>query len=508
MAKSREDLLENPLPSSEESEQVCVGAVILDNSCMEINMKFFGPEDLYNPFHRRVYSAMIQLHHEGKLIDPITIGEILKKEGSLETMGGVSRITDLAFGLPNFTAGTIEEYAIIIRKMSIKRATVRLCTRVANDMLGNDPNYTEEEILAHLEQKVLQLNSAISNEGTDVPHGFIAAQDITPLLKDHFEQLHRGEATGISTGMKVVDDDLDGGGLQRKGSYLIAGSEKSGKTSLALDWASHIAAVAKKAVLIVTLEMSKEVLLKRIYSAHTGIPYYMFRPGFHDSPTNKAYTKALEGLDEFGKLPFLIADNIFEWGAIKRHVTREVEKGHKAGQTEIGLVIFDYLQLMNVSGVYDTRARVETVSRGIKQLGSELDVPTLTMSSMNRLKFGDSENPEPTVDNLRDSGQLGYDAEGIFLLHNPALVPGKPYIPKDITDITLILARQRNGPMGRYNLKFMGKYMQFMTEADFMKHHGTQDVDQNYGGTKQTARVNDDRILNLWDADDDEWQNS
>lgn len=503
MAKRSEDYLENPLPSSEESEQVCLGAVLLDNSCMEINMKFFGPEDLYNPFTRRVYAAMIHLHQSGRQIDPITIGEVLKKEGSLEALGGITRITNLTFGLPHFTAGSLEEFALIIRRMSIKRATIRLCTRVANDMLGNDPNYTEEEILGHLEQKTLQLNAAISNEGTEVPHGFILAQDITPTLREHFEQLHKGIATGISTGMREVDDDLDGGGLQKKGSYLIAGSEKSGKTSLALDWGTHIATVEKKAVLFVTLEMSKEVLLKRIYSAYTGIPYFMFRPGFHDSPTNKAYTRALEGLEEFGKLPFLISDNIFEWTAIKRHVTREVEKGHKQGNTEIGLVVFDYLQLMNVAGIYDTRARVEAVSRGIKQLGSELDVPTLTMSSMNRKQFGDDPNPEPTVDNLRDSGQLGYDAEGIFLLHNPALVPGKPYVPKDITDITLILARQRNGPMGRYNLKFIGKHMEFMTESQFVKHFGTQDVDQNYGGTKQQARLQDDKILNLWDEDDD-----
>lgn len=503
MAKRTEDFLDRPLPSYEEDEAACLGFVILDNSIMETNIKYFGPEDCYNPFHRRVYAAMIELHQTGDTIDPFSISAILKREGSLESLGGTSRITNLAMGLP--LVSDLEGYAKRVRTSSIIRSTVRLCTSLQRDLLSDDPD--EFNTLAKAEQRILQLNSALNNEGTDVPHGFIAAQDITQTLREHFEQLHKGIATGISTGMKEVDDDLDGGGLQKKGSYLIAGSEKSGKTSLALDWATHIVTVEKKAVLFVTLEMSKEVLLKRIYSAYTGIPYFMFRPGFHDSPTNKSYTRALEGLDEFGKLPFFISDNIFEWTAIKRHVTREVEKGHKQGNTEIGLVVFDYLQLMNINGIYDTRARVEAVSRGIKQLGSELDVPTLTMSSMNRLKFGDDPNPEPTVDNLRDSGQLGYDAEGIYLLHNPALIPGKPYEKRDITDITLILARQRNGPSGRYNLKFIGKHMQFMTEATFRKAFATDDVD--FGGTtKQQARINIENIANLWDEDDEEWQNS
>lgn len=497
-----EDYIEQSLPASDEAEQVCVGSILIDNDQVDICKRFFVPNDLYSPFLRMIYKAMLTLREEGSPIDPIFIGELFKRQGqreALDSVGGVMRITQLAMGLPPFTH--IEDYAQVIKNHSISRQALKLCNTITRDILSGEVDTIEA--VSKLERKAIALTTSLNTSGNNDPVGFTEAQSLADTIKSQFERYNRGESTGVKTGMKELDDKLDGGGLQPKGTYVIGGMEKSGKTSLALDWVEDIVIRQDKTALIVTLEMSKETLIKRLYAKYTGIPYYMFRPGFRDTPNNPVFTQAMERLDEFCEFPFKITDNLFMIDDIYRHCAKEVELGHKPENKEVGVILLDYLQLINPSTSQNSREReVGTVSRAIKVMASELDVPVVVMSSLNR--SGLTEGQIPDVHNLRDSGNIGFDAEAVMFVHNPAFVPGKPYEPREITDMQLILSRQRNGPTGPIPLKFIGPYMQFMTEADFSKHFAskTGEIETKAQAERRVAEVED-----IWDLsdDDDEW---
>jgi replicative DNA helicase len=493
------DELEKELPNSEESEQVCLGSIILDNSAMDTCVKFFGPEDLYNPWHRTIYKAMVTLYSNKQKIDPILILEEVKKGNPIGPELSVTQLVNLTMGVPHIL--NIEEYAKQIRTHSLSRQAIKLAGVVRRDLLAGDVD--PAEVLGKLEQRAMALSTKLNIERNDGPNGFVRVVDLASTVEAQFHSYHKGESTGVLTGFYELDSILDGGGLQKKGSYVIGGREKSGKTSLALDMCEHITTKQHKGSLIVTLEMSKETMFKRLYSKYTGIPYYMFRPGFYDTNLDNPYTRAVEGLKEFAQFPFFIADNLFTMDEIYRHCAKLIELGYKEGQVEVGVIVLDYLQLI---GIADTRVptveRVTRVSRDIKRLASDLDVPVIVMSNLNRTRLSE-EGQEPDTDNLRESGSIAFDAEAIMFVHNPSYIPGKPYEQKDITDYLLILSRQRNGPTGRFNMKLIGPYMQFMSETDYNKSHGVDTLPPSQGQQHKKAKSLED----LWDDEDDDERN-
>lgn len=474
-----QQLLEKTLPSDEDAEQAIIGGTILYNEAGESAFQLLVPSDFYNPNNRVFFRAMKELHEEGSDIDPIMIASRLKQQGvDPANFGGTSAITSLTLGVPHFDS--LDRYIKKVKDHSVARRMIQLCNSVTNDLLrGTDP---VEDILEIGESTLLSLSNRIHAEDDgSIDKGFFDLSDITPTLEKQFDNYHVGIATGCPSGMAELDELLEGGGFQPGGVYMVSASEKTGKTSLALDWAYHSAVVQGFTVPIVTMEMSKESLAKRLYSAHTAIPYFMFRPGLYDSPTDNVYTRAKEGLKDFAKFPIKIADKLFGVPEIARNLRRCCEMALKAGKP-VKFAIIDYLQLIespeNMSR--STREReVSGISRALKKLAAELEIALIVMSSLNRENLG--EGQEPSARNLRDSGALSFDAEALILLHNPLFIPGKPYEARSITDITMILALQRNGPTGRVPLKFIGPYMQFMTESQFRKQWKGKDLPQSMG---------------------------
>lgn len=490
----KQELLEKSLPSNEDAERIILGAIILDNESGEPAFANLSPSDFYNPIHRYLFESMVQLYEAGDPIHPITIGENLKTRGyDPSVVGGVSAITNLTFGVPG--AINLRENVDLVKKHSVARKAIRLMNEMTSDLLRGE--YPVEEVLDNGEARLLTLTNHIHTEGNqDASIGFWDLSDIVPEMEQEFVNYHLGISSGAPSGMPELDKLLDGGGFQPAGVYLVGASEKTGKTSLALDWGYNEAVVEGYTVPIVTLEMAAKNLAKRLYSSHTGIPYYMFRPGFYDSQTDKSYSRALDGLKEFGTFPIKIADRLFGLNEIGRHLRRVVEQGLKAGKP-VRYAIIDYLQLIEAesTGKNGTREReVSSISRGLKKLASELGIALIVMSSLNR--EGLREGQEPTPFNLRDSGALAFDCEALLLLHNPAYVPGKPYEPQQVTDMVMILSRQRNGPTGRIPMKFIGPYMQFMTESQYRKHFKDKGLPQSIG----QAVMEDKEIDSLWDS--------
>lgn len=485
------NLLEKPLPSNELAEQSVIGGILLNNSLMESASRVLVPNDFYSPINRTVFRAMKELYEQGISIDPISLTENFKSHNfDVGSIGGVAVITNLTFGVPYFQ--DLDSDIELVKKHSVARDSIRLFHSVTGDILQGEEDI--DEILDLAEQKLLSLTNKLNTEQSgNADKGFWDLSDITPALEKQFRDYHVGIASGCPTGMKELDELLDGGGLQPGGVYLIAASEKTGKTSLALDWAYHAAVVQGLTVPIVTMEMSRLQLAKRLYSAHTGIPYYMFRPGFYDSPSDDSFSRAINGLEAFSKFPIKIADKLFGLPEIARNLRRVCEIGLKVGKP-VKYGVIDYLQIMeNVAQSKSNREQqVSGISRGLKQLAMELEIALVIMSSLNKENLDQGQEPSPR--NLRDSGQLAFDAEALIFLHNPMFVPGKPYEPQQVTDIMMILSRQRNGPMGRIPLKFVGPYMQFMTESEYRKRFKGDGLPQSAG----QAVTEDKEIDLLW----------
>lgn len=473
--------LDKSLPSNEDAEQVILGAILLDNSVADAALQSLRHEDFYSPLNRMYFESIKNLYQGSESIDPIKIGEEMKSRGIDPTnFGGVSSITNLTLGLPHFH--NIDEYVKIVKEHSVARQVIRACNQITGALLAGQE--AVPEVLAEAESSILKISTSLYTNKPQEVKGFWTLAEIAPEIMTQFENFNKGVSSGCPSGMPELDRMLDGGGFQGGGTYLVAAGEKVGKTSLALDWGWNGAVVENVTVPIITMEMSKVNLAKRLYSSAEGIPYFMFRPGFGDSATNKVYTKAVEGLTNFAKYPIQIADRLFGFLEIARHLRRVCEQAQKVGQP-VKFAIIDYLQIITYdAGKTSNREReVAGISRGLKELAMELDIALIIMSNLNRT--GLTEGQEPDTFNLRDSGTLAFDAEAVMFLHNPAYVPGKPYEPQKITDINLILSRQRNGPTGRIPLKFMGEYMQFMTESQYRKVLGgtettlTQEADQD-----------------------------
>lgn len=491
---------DRPLPSSADTERHVIGAIQLDNDMMDVARDIIGHEDFYNPLNRKMFRAMEALHDEGQLIDPIHIAEKIKATEGVhpDSLGGVATITQMTMGLSHFDRKTMTKHCQIVKKKSLARTTIKLCAQITAECLDE-----EEEIgnvLESAETRILAVVNDLNRGGQTGREGFYDLSEITPQMQAQFEAYNRGETNGVSTGMKEVDDKLDGGGLQKQGVYLVAASEKAGKTSLALDWTYNVSMVQGHRSLVSTGEMNRVTLAKRIYSAHTGIPFFMFRPGFSDSREYKAYSQAISGLKDFGKIPIKIAEDLTTMGKIERHFRRAVEQGHKPNQIPVELAVIDYLQLVELDGIENNGNRADVVSkisRRIKKLAASLDIPIVVMSSLNRL--GLTEGQRPDTFNLRESQQLAFDAEAVFFLHNPAYVPGKPYTPQEVTSIDLIIARQRNGPTGDIPLRFIGPYMQFMTETQYASHIGDTSKDTTVPQSTGQKIKSEEDLSSLWD---------
>lgn len=493
-----DSIIDRPLPSSDDAEKLLIAAPLLDQRVMETIAKQIGPDDFYSPALRRVFVAMLDLFTSDKTIDAINITESMKSIGQdVASIGGVSFIMSLLHGLPHYDAKSIQEHIDTVKKHSVSRRALTLSNKLIKDLWSGTEDVAE--VLETFESKIGSLNVEIQTSSTQTNiKGFYTMEEIVPELRERLVNFHKGISSGVKTGFWELDELLDGGGLQAGAVYLFAATEKTGKTSLILDIAYNIAAIFKEsAVPFVTMEMNKTTLAQRLFSSHTGIPYNKFRPGFRDD-SHAYYSTAMESLEDFSKIPIWIADSLYSFNQIARYLRKAVELGHKTGRL-IKVACIDYLQLIG----WDEKTSGETeavtkISRAVKMLANELGIAIIIISNLNRQ--GLSEGQEPDTFNLRNSGTLAFDAEAVLFLHNPAYIPGKPYERRDVTDINLILSRQRNGPTDRIPLKFIGKFMQFMDLRTYGKLFGDGSQEQTIGQAAQAQ----EQIEDMWEIDDEE----
>jgi len=390
LESKREQFLERPLPSSEEGERIILGAVLLDNALIAQVIEQLKTDDFYSPRHRRIFEAMTALFEAARVIDPILIGEELKKEGLLESIGGIATITNLTYGLPHFS--DLRDYIKVVKDKSILRNLIRVCNEVTSEALSEEDD--AENILDHAERRIF----ALADEKTR--QGFSAIAPIAEEVIKKVEEYAKREThalTGLATGFRELDEKTSG--LQRNDLIIVAARPSMGKTALCLTMAQNAAIQEKAVVAIFSLEMSKEQLVMRMLSSESKVDAHRFRTGYL---TRDEWGRLAEGIQSLSDTKIFIDDS----PGISVLQMRAKARRLKAEQKALDLIVVDYLQLMSGSKRTESRQQeVSQISRELKSLAKELNVPVVALSQLSRAP--EARNPpRPMMSDLRESGCL------------------------------------------------------------------------------------------------------
>ncbi len=439
---ARDQLLERPLPNSAESERAILGAIILDNTHINQAIELLRPEDFYVPSHRRTFLAMIALFERGSEINPILVGEELRRDGALESAGGLTFITNLTYGLPHFA--NIAHYAKIVSDTSMLRQLIKAANKITSEALEQEDE--AEVILDHAEQAIF----ALADERTR--QGFAHIKPVADQLLEKVQEMAGRSAmlTGLTTGFNELDTMTSG--LQPSDLIVIAARPSMGKTSLALTLAQNAAIQAQAVVGVFSLEMSKESLVMRMLCSEGRVDAHRFRSGFL---SRDEWGRLAGALGTLAETKIFIDDTpgitVLEMRAKARRLAAE--------QKKLDLIIVDYLQLMSGSArrAESRQQEVSQISRELKGLAKELNVPLVALSQLSRAPENRTDH-RPQLADLRESGAIEQDSDVVGFIYREEQY-NRTEENAGIAEI--ILAKQRNGPTGTIKLAFLKEFTRF-----------------------------------------------
>jgi replicative DNA helicase len=442
---SAQATLERPLPQNLDAERSILGAILLDNHALNAAIENLKPEDFFLEQHRRVFNQMIALGENQQAIDLVTLTESLHRVGELESSGGAPYLAALADGMPRVS--NIEHYARIVREKALLRNLIHATHNIQQRALEGEDG--ADTILDNAESSIFALAE------DRVKAGLIPVKDI---VRDNFERLEKifreGKSiTGVSTGYTELDKLLSG--LQPSELLILAARPSQGKTALALNFAENISIRAGSPVAFFSLEMSKESLLQRLVASVAQIDAHKFRSG-HLS--REDWRRMTEALGTISSAPLWIDDagstSVLEIGAKARRLKRE--KG-------LSLVVVDYLQLITGRGRFGNRQEeVSSISRGLKGLAKELQIPVLVLSQLTRAP--EREERGPQLSDLRESGAIEQDADVVMFIYRPHWSKMEAS-PEERDQAEIQVAKQRNGPTDKVRFVFRSRLTRFEEAA-------------------------------------------
>jgi replicative DNA helicase len=438
----REQFLNKPLPSNVDSERVILGAILLDNALISQAVEQLKADDFYSPNHRRIFNAMLSLFERGERIDPILIGEELKKDGSIDSIGGVATITNLTYGLPHFS--DIFDYAKVVKDKSLTRSLIKVCNQVTSEALAEEDDAAV--ILDHAEQMIFALADERTREG--FAHVQPIAETVLAKIQDYAKR-ETHALTGLATGFREIDQMTSG--LQRTDLIIVAARPSMGKTALCLTLAQNAAILEKAVVAVFSLEMSKEQLVMRMLSSEAKVDAHRFRTGYL---TREEWQRLAESIGTLSEARIFIDDtpgiSVMEMRAKTRRLAAE--------QKQLDLVVVDYLQLMSGSRRSESRQQeVSQISRELKGLAKELNVPVVALSQLSRAP--EARNPpRPMMSDLRESGSIEQDADVVAFIYRDDYY--KP-TEENAGIAEILISKQRNGPTGTVKLAFLKEFTRF-----------------------------------------------
>jgi replicative DNA helicase len=443
---ARVDALRVP-PHSIDAEQAVLGGLMLDERAWERIADKLGEDDFYRKDHRLIFRAIGELSNKNMPCDAVTLGEWFESNGLAELVGGSNYVVQLANSTPS--AANIGAYADIVREKSVLRQLIDAGTEIAGDGFQPDGR-SSQEILEVAEQKVFH----IAESGARGRKGFVAMR---AAVKEAFQILHqrfesKGSVTGLATGFADLDDKT--AGLQPSDLIIIAARPSMGKTALAVNIAEHAALKSRKAVAIFSMEMSASQLAFRLISSLGRINQQHLRTGDIQEEEWPRVTSAITLLSD---AKIFIDDTPALSPSELRARARRLKREH-----DLGLIVIDYLQLMQVPGNKENRAtEISEISRGLKALAKELNIPVIALSQLNR-SLEQRTDKRPVMSDLRESGAIEQDADLILFIYREE-VYDKDSSKKGTAEI--IIGKQRNGPIGTVDLAFLGQYTKFESLA-------------------------------------------
>lgn len=428
-------------PQNTDAEASLLGSVLLDSDALVRVADKITAADFYDSAHTAIYESMMRLYEARKPIDVLTLSNNLKESSKLEAAGGSSYLADLTNMVP--TAAHAEHYADIVSQKAIRRRLIKASEEI------NSLGYKEEKNVTSLLELAEQQLFGVSQKY--VKQDLVSVEEILSASFDRLDELHKDKSTlrGVPTGFKDVDSKL--AGLQPSDLIILAARPSMGKSTLAMNIAHNVASKAKQSVLVFSLEMSKEQLVDRLLAAEAGIDAWNIRTG---SLSDSDFEKLGQAMGTLSEAPIYIDDS--PGITVLEMRTKARREQHKR---PLGLIVVDYLQLMSgtVSGTDNRVQEISEISRGLKAMARELNVPILALSQLSRSV--ENRSPQiPQLSDLRESGSIEQDADVVMFIYREDY-----YNPETerqhITDI--LVKKHRNGPTGNLELYFHPDLLQF-----------------------------------------------
>ncbi len=429
-------------PQSIPSEQAVLGSIMLRKDAIHEVEDMISPEAFYVDKNKKIFRAMLDLSNKSEPIDMLSLSTKLGEQKLLEQIGGNQYLAEIVNTVPSST--NVKHYAEIVQKKHVLRSLIEAADYVS-ELAFEEGDDHMDDILDMAEKRVFGVVSSPKNQK------FTNLKDALPEAWERLEKLHehKGMLRGLPTGFRDLDTMLSG--LQKSDLIIIAARPSMGKTTLALDIARMSSVVHNKSVVIFSLEMSSQQLVDRMLSAQSRVNAWNLRTGRLNS--DRDFTQLRDSLDQLAKAQIYIDDmpgnSIVRMKALSRRL--KAEKG-------LDLIVVDYLQLMTTSKNYDSMVnQVTEISRSLKSLAKELDVPVLALSQLSRAV--ESRGGKPRLSDLRDSGSIEQDADVVMFIHRD----DKGKDEADKTNIAeILIEKHRNGPVGKIELYFDEKTTTFL----------------------------------------------
>jgi replicative DNA helicase len=430
------------------AEQALLGSVMIKPDVMYDVSEVITPDDFYAEKHRKIFKSMVELHEKSEPIDIVSVTSNLQEKKQLEGIGGSAYLAELINLVPS--AGNVQHYAEIIEKKSARRRLI------ASADLISDLGYREHD---DLDSIFAQAERSLANIGRFAKKSFVKLKDTLTEAWERFDKLHKSDGSelrGLPTGFRDIDSKL--AGFQKSDLIILAARPSMGKTALALDIARHAACHYNKSVGIFSLEMSSQQLVDRLIAAESKLDSWKLRTGRLSA--DDEFGRIQDALNRLSTAPLFIDDEPGNNITKMRATARRLKSEHG-----LDLIVVDYLQLMIPKKDSDSLVQqVTEISRSLKGLARELDVPVLALSQLNRAV--EQRGGKPRLSDLRDSGSIEQDADVVMFIHREDKY-NELSDKKNIAEI--IIAKHRNGPTGEAELFFDDAKVSFHTieKSDF-----------------------------------------
>ena len=436
------------MPQNIDAEEAILGAILVSPACMNRIVEQLKPESFYKPAHRYVYEAMLQLYNGEDKIDIVSVSDVLNMNQKLELVGGRAFINDLSY--KTITTTNVEYYARIVQEKAIKRSLINAGSEIVNS--GYDLNPIEES-LETAEKLIFDIASQKASK---------ALLPIKDLVYDTYAKIeerynNKDKLTGTPTAFYDLDTITNG--LQKSDLIILAARPAMGKTSFALNIAQNVALKANVPVAIFSLEMSKEQLVQRLLCAEAEVDTQRLKTGNMQA---KDWEKLAVAMDSFSQAPIYIDDTAGVTITDLRAKCRRLAMAEK----NLGLIVIDYLQLIEGSGREDRMQQISSISRGLKILAKELNVPIIALSQLSRAVEGRTDK-RPMLSDLRESGSIEQDADIVMFIYRDEYYRNS----NDEEEMTekaankgeaeIIIAKHRNGPVATIKLLFQSNITKF-----------------------------------------------